>query len=332
MSGTKTLLHLAVPSDGALHEPSLMFLRSCGIGVLRTNLRRYTADIPALPGVTVMFQRGADITSKVEEGSADLGIVGLDRFLELRNEGTDAGIVIENLGFGHCEIVIGVPDSWIDVVSLADLAHLSVQFRTEGTDLRVATKYPRLVERFLLANGVSYFSLVQSSGTLEAAPAMGYADVIADVSSTGTTLRENRLKTIEGGSVLTSEACLICNKSALATDDGKLGSAKTLVDLIEAHLQSQEFYSITANMKAEAEEDIARYVLERTDISGLRGPTISKVYTQDGGGWYAVTVIVEKARLLSAVEQLRQIGGSTVTVSQPNYVFRSECRAHARLT
>ena len=332
MSETEALLNLAVPSDGALHEPSLLFLRSCGIGVLRTNLRRYTADIPALPGVTVLFQRGSDITSKVEEGSADMGIVGFDRFLELRSEDTNTDVVIESLGFGHCEVVIGVPDSWIDVVSLADLAHLSVQFRTEGTDLRVATKYPRLAGRFLLDNGVSYFSLVQSSGTLEAAPAMGYADVIADVSSSGATLRENRLKTIEGGSILTSEACLISNKSALATDDGKLSSAKTLVDLIEAHLQSQEFYSITANMKAEAEEEIAGYVLMHTDISGLRGPTISRVYTRDGEGWYAVTVIVEKERLLSAVEQLRRIGASGVTVSQPNYVFRSECRAHTRLT
>ena len=327
-----TVLRLAVPSDGALHEPTLIFLRSCGIGVLRTNLRKYTADIPALPGVTVMFQRSADITLKVEESSADLGVVGLDRFLEMRREGGKTNMVIENLGFGHCELALGVPDSWVDVTSLADLADLSMEFRDGGTDLRVATKYPRLVERFLLRNGVNYFSLVQSSGTLEAAPAMGYADVIADISSTGTTMRENRLKTVRGGSVLTSEACLISNGPVLAADEGKLSRAKALVELIEAHLHSQEFYSVTANMRGEAAEEVAGYLLKHSDISGLRGPTISKVYTQDGEGWYAVTVIVEKDRLLDAVERLRKLGGSSVTVSHPSYVFESECKAHTRLT
>ena len=326
------VLRLAVPSDGALHEPSLMFLRACGIGVLRTNLRRYTADIPALDGVTVLFQRAADITPKIEEGSADLGIVGLDRFTEMRREGGDANIVIDTLGFGHCELVIGVPDSWVDVTSMADLSDLSMEFREEGTDLRIATKSPRLVERFLLDNAVNYFSLVQSSGTLEAAPAVGYADIIADISSTGTTIRENRLKTIRGGSIMTSEACLVGNRRQLASDDGKLGLAKVLVELIEAHLHSLEYYSITANMKGEAEEEVAGYVLGHKEISGLRGPSITKVYTEDDQGWYAVTVVVEKERLVEAVEHLRQLGGSSVTVSQPHYVFQSVCQAHSRLT
>ena len=325
-------LRLAIPSDGALYESTLTFLRGCGIGVVRSNPRRYTAGIPALPGVTVLFQRTADITRKVEEGSADMGAVGLDRFLEQRQEGGDSRVVIDGLGYGHCELVLGVPDSWVDVVSVGDLADLSVQFREEGRDLQVATKFPRLVERFLLRNGVNYFALVETSGTLEVAPTMGYADLIADISSTGTTMRENRLKTIRGGSILASETCLIGNQASLAADETKLGSAKALLELVEAHLHSQDLYSVTANMRGEAPEDVARYVLEHTEISGLRGPTISKVYTRDGGGSYAVTVLVEKARLLEAVDRLRQIGGRSVTVSQPNYVFGSECEAHARLT
>ena len=326
------MLRLAVPSDGPLHEPALLFLRSCGIGVLRTNLRRYTAEIPAVPGVTVHFQRGADIAPKVEEGSADMGIVGQDRFLETRREGGNAASVIDNLGFGHSELVIGVPDSWVDVTSVADLADLSLEFREQGRDLRIATKYPRLVERFLLSSGVGFFSMVPSTGTLEASPAMGHADIIADISSTGTTMRENRLKTVRGGSIMTSEASLICNRALLAADDSKLELAKALVERIEAHLEAQEFYSVTVNMRGEVAEEVAGYVLGHGDISGLRGPSISKVYTRDGEGWYAVTVIVEKGKLLEAVDRFRQIGGSSVTVSQPNYVFHSECKAVARLT
>ena len=206
-----------------------------------------------------------------------------------------------------------------------------MEFRSQGRDLRIATKFPRLVERFLLKNGVNFFSLVHSSGTLEAAPVMGFADIIADISSSGTTMRENRLKQIHGGSILRSEACLIANRKLLAGDAFKLGVAKNLVDLIEARLQSQDFYSITANIRGESAETVAEYVFEHPEISGLRGPTIAKVYTQDGEGWYAITLIVEKDKLLSAVELLREIGGDTVSVSQPDYVFKSACSAHARL-
>lgn len=241
-------------------------------------------------------------------------------------------VVIEGLGFGHCELVIGVPDSWVDVNSMADLADLSLEFREEGRDLRVATKSPRLVEPFLLSNGINYFSLAQSSGTLEAAPAIGYADIIVDIAETGATMRENRLKPIRRGTVLTSEACLIGNRRLLGLDKGKLDRAKALVELIEAHRQSQELYSITANMKGETPEEVASYVLGHAHISGLRGPTISRVYTQDGQGWYAVTVIVERDKLLAVVDHLRRLGGGSVTVSQPSYVFHSECSAIARLT
>ncbi len=325
-------LRLAVPSDGALHEPTLAFLRACGVGVLRPNKRRYTANMPALPGVTVLFQRGADITGKVEEGNADMGVVGIDRFLEMRRHVGAAKIVIDELGFGRCELVIAVPDAWIDVTSVADLADLSMELREQGRDLRVATKSPRLVERFLLSNGVNYFSIVHSSGTIEAAPAMGFADVIADVTETGVTMRENRLKTIKGGTLIASEACLIGNSASIGSDEDRLGLATSLVEMIEAYLQSREMYSITANMKGETPEDVASCVLEHPDISGLMGPTISKVYTNDGQGWYAVTVVVERGKLLAAVDRLRQIGGSSVTVSQPNYVFRAERNAVSRLT
>ena len=141
----------------------------------------------------------------------------------------------------------------------------------------------------------------------------------------------NRLKTVHGGSVLSSEACLISNRKLLAEDKIKLQRARSLVEMIEGYQASREYYSVTANMKGETPEDVASYILNHTEISGLRGPTISKVYSSDGEGWYAVTVIVEKDRLLDAVEHLRQIGGSSVTVSHPNYVFHSETKAHARL-
>lgn len=239
MMDKRKTLRLAVPSNGALHKASLSFLDSCGIGVLRANQRKYTADIPSLPGVTVLFQRSADITLRVEEGSADMGIVGMDRVLELRPENGDTSIALESLGFGHCDLVIGVPDSWVDVTSLADLSDLSMEFRDSGKDLRIATKYPRLLSRYLLNNGVNYFSLAKSSGTLEAAPAMGYADIIGDISASGTTIRENHLKTIKGGFAFKSEACLISNRRLISEDEDKQETSKSLVESMETYLQSQ---------------------------------------------------------------------------------------------
>ncbi len=122
--GAKSALRLVLPSDGDLYESSLGFLRACGLDVVRPSTRRYTARIPALADVEVLFQRTADITQKVEEGSADLGITGLDRFLEYRNDERRVIALIDDLQYGRCEFVLAVPNSWLDVTSVADLADL----------------------------------------------------------------------------------------------------------------------------------------------------------------------------------------------------------------
>ena len=236
MTGSNTKLRLIVPSDGSLHEDSLTFLQSCGLDVLRSNARQYTAEVPSLPGVQVLFQRAADIPSKVDEGSADLGIVGLDRFHESHREGSAALVVVEDLAFGGANLVIAVPEAWVDVTAMADLADLSVEFRQSGRELRVATKYASLVGRFLHRHGVYYFTLVQSSGALEAAPAIGFADIICDISATGATLRANGLKTLEDGTVFSSQACFIASRETLGADADRLGLARVILERVETRL------------------------------------------------------------------------------------------------
>ena len=324
-------LRLALPSSGALRDPCMAFMRACGLSVSRANSRRYIAEVRSVPGVTVMFQRGSDITAKIDEGTVDLGIVGEDQFLENRREDGDSRVVIDGLGFGRSNLVLAVPDSWVDVTSMADLAEISVEFRDSGQDLRVATKYPRLIQRHLLAHGVNYFSLVQSSGTLEAAPAMGFTDIIGDITETGSTMRENRLKQIDGGTAISSNACVISRKMDPDTDRARLATARLLLEMMEAHLGARTFVRVTANMKGETAEEVAEYVLRHSDISGLQGPTISRVFTPNGAGWFAVTVIIEENRLLSAVDTLRQIGGTSVTVDKPSYVFQSRSTSYSRL-
>ena len=260
-----------------------------------------------------------------------MGIVGLDRFLELRREGGGAVLVMGDLGFGQCELVMAVPDSWVDVTSVADLADLSAEFREQGRDLRIATKYPRLVERFMYKKGVNYFTIVQASGTLEAAPAAGFADLIADISSSGITLKENRLKTLEDGAVLSSQACLIGNRELLAQDGSKLEQARIFLERIEGHMRALEFYRITANIPGDSPDAVASRLRSREELGGLHGPTIAPVYSTDDESWFSVTVVVHKNELLKAVDHIREVGGVSITVFQPDYIFQKECRAHARL-
>jgi ATP phosphoribosyltransferase len=284
-----------------------------------------------MPNTTVLFQRAGDIPARIEEGSADLGITGLDRYLESNIGSGESTLVVSDLGFSKCNLVMAVPDSWIDVISMADLADVSIDMHEKGTDLRVATKFPNLVQRHLFLNGVNYFSLIQSSGTLEAAPIMGFADIISDISSSGTTLRENRLKTIESGLLLSSQACLIGNKSSLSNSDELEFDVKYLLEHIEGYIRSKEFFLVTANIKGDSAEDIADKVLKNEKLSGLRGPTIAKVHTRDGDSWYAVTIVIPKGNLMEVVGYLRETGGSSVTVNQAHYVFQKECFAYNSL-
>ena len=324
-------LRIAIPSDGEMFEPTQRFLESCGLPVVRPSPRRYTASIPAVPGVEVVFQRTADITSKVDEGNADLGIVGLDQYHEHRLEDGDSLLIMPGLGFGRCELVMAVPDAWVDVTAMADLADLSVEFRESGRELRVATKYPRLVQRFLFRHGLNYFTLVQVSGTLEAAPAMGYADLIADISASGVTLRENRLKQLDDGAILASEGGIIGNRRLLKAHPEKLEATRELVERVEAHQNAASYFRVTANVQGESEEAVAADVMERPEAEGLQGPTVARVFSPDGRPWYAITLFVHKDSLGIVVDHFRAIGGTSVTVSEASYVFHQESRAYRRL-
>ena len=324
-------LRLVLPSDGDLHEPTLNFLRDCGLGVRRPSARRYTSHVPAVPGVEVLFQRTADITQKVEEGSAELGITGLDRLLEYRNNEQRVVSLIEDLGYGRCDFVLAVPASWMDVTSVDDLADLALEFHEKGKHLRIATKYPRLLRRHLFGRGINYFTLVAASGTLEAAPAAGYADLIADITATGATLRENRLKTLEGGTILSSQACVIGNLVSLTASREPLRLARHLLEMMEAHLQAEPYYRLTSNVKGASPEAVSATILARPQVAGLRGPTVARVYNVAEEDWYSVSLLVRKDQLMEAVDHLRDCGGVDIAASQVSYLFKGQSPAFKRL-
>ena len=327
----EALLRVALPSDGAMYEPTLQFLAACGMAVNQPNKRRYAGVIPAIPGARVVFQRARDITPRVEAANADVGFVGFDDYQERRIEGGETTLVMSGLGYGRCELVVAVPEAWVDVESMADLADLSVEFQESGRELRIATKSPRLAPRFLFRHGVNYFSLPQVSGALEAAPSMGYADLIVDVTATGSTLRENRLKRLRDGTVIESEGCFIANRRSLAQNPAALETVRQLIERIEARRQADDLLRVTSNIEGSSEEAVAARVLERGEAAGLQGPTVSRVYSQSAGNWYSVTVFVRKEQVAPVVDYFRAIGGTSVSVSGVSYVFGAESESYRAL-
>ena len=324
-------MRIALPSDGELYDSTIAFMRACGLTVSRPNSRRYTGTVPTIPGVEVLFQRTADVTQKVEEGSAELGVTGLDRVFEYRNDEARAAVLIEDLEYGRCEFVMAVPDSWMDVTSLSDLADLALEFRQEGKQLRIATKYPRLLRGYLYERGINYFTLIPASGAMEAAPAAGYADLIADLTASGATLRENQLKQLDEGTILASQACLIANPVLLSVSREALALARSIVELMEGHLRAEPYYRLTANVRAASAEEVSSTVLARPDLAGLRGPTVARVYNIEEQDWFNVSLLIKKGQLLEAVDHLRNCGAIDVAASQLSYLFDGHSEAYENL-
>lgn len=324
-------LRLAIPSSGALFEDAQKFLSSCGLGVSRDNPRRYTGSISTLPDVEVLFQRQSDITTEVDGGSADLGIVGLDRFLESRLENGDTRQIGDGAGFGQSQLVIAVPDSWADITTVDDLGELALEYREKGKDLRIATKYGRLVKRFLDERSIYYVSLVPSSGSLEAAPIMGYADLIADITASGVTLRENQLRPLIDGVVISSQAIVIGNVRLLSEDAEKMALTRELLERIEAARRSRRYQRVSLNLTAESMEDAAAKVLKREDLAGIDGPSVSRVFSSRPGDWFNVQVVIQRTETLKAVDYFRSLGGTAITVNDASYVFRKECESYVQL-
>jgi ATP phosphoribosyltransferase len=319
-----SLLRLGLPSKG-WEEDTQRFLGQCGLRIDRSNPRQYRARMRGLPTgpAEVVFQRATDIFDEVNAGSVDLGITGFDIVAEHRSEEDEVVVVYGELGFRRCSLVLAVPEGWVDVTSVSDLAEVAVELRSAGRELRVATKYTNLTRQFLFDRGITYFTLVEVSGAIEAAPALETADLICDLTSSGVTLRENRLKPITGGTVVESQACLIGNRRELQADPERLEATRALLELMEAYLRSRQQVSITANIPGESAEDVARRVLASGGVVGLRGPTIARVFPQEPADdeWFALTVVVSEDVLLPTVEALRRAGAGEISATQVRYVF-----------
>lgn len=329
------LLTFALPSKGAIAEPTISFLRDCGLKVEKPNQRQYTGVIPAIPSLSVLFQRVTDVLYKVADGTAQIGITGFDVVNE--NPHSNLVVVHKELGFGHCSLVVAVPETWVDVEGMADLLDVVLDFREQKQrNIRIATKYPLLARQFLHNHGIHHFTLVKAEGAIEAAPTLGYADLIIDLTQTGTTLRENHLKILSDGIIIESQACLIGNREALRRNPEILNTLRILIEYIDAAQQGRGFFQLVANIQGATAEQVAQKVASNPITRGLQGPTISPIYGDNtmsivGNHWFTVTIIVANANLLPAMEHIRAIGGSQTIVSPVRYIFLEKSPIFQRL-
>ena len=323
-------LRFGVPRKGAWEDQALTFLDDCGLRIRRTSDRQLTATVSGMAGISVVLQRSEDVLRQVIDGKIDVGITGLDQLSEVRGEGDDVVMLHDALGFSAGDMVAAVPTSWVDVSTIADLSEVALTMRERGEPLRVATSFPNLAKRFFYESGITHFTFVELKGGVEAAPGIGFADVIVDVTTTGTSLRENYLKVLRNGLVMRFQACLIGNRRALADSAFKREQVRRILELVEARLRAQLFYSITANLKAASENEVAAALVKSPATRGRRGPTVARVYSNEPSAsseaWFAATVIAEAAELQEAIDHLRSVGGSGISVVPVRYLFdeRSE--------
>ena len=318
---SKQDIRLSLPSKGRLETDSLNFLAAAGLRIFKPNPRQYQAEVPAFPGLSVIFQRPSDIVVSVRQGSVDFGITGMDVIEEKRGANGDILIMHEALGFGACALTLAVPEAW---KSVQDIPSLKEFANSLERPLRVATKFPVLTERFLSNHRISH-TLIAAEGTLETAPTIGYADIIADLVSSGQTLQDNRLRPLPDGVIQRSQAALIANRKILQTRPDALEMGRRLLEYIEAHLRAEGNLLVTANIRGDSPAAIAQKMFTQKVVGGLQGPTISPVIVRDAtSNWYSATVVVRRDQLPQAITELRSIGGSGIIVSPVTYIFEEE--------
>jgi ATP phosphoribosyltransferase len=276
-------MRIAVPNKGRLHDPTLELLDRAGIGVENGADRQLYADTVD-PEITVLYARAADIPEYVADGAADAGITGLDQVRESAVDNVEERL---DLDFGKCRLVLAAPEDG-DITDPADLAGKTV-----------ATEFPNVTREYFANKSVNP-DIVEVTGATELTPHVEMADAIVDITSTGTTLRVNRLAVIDD--VLQSSVRLFVREDA--ADTGKVQQVETALESV-LQADGKRYLMLNAPEDSlDAVEDV---------IPGLGGPTVLDV---DEPGMVAVHAVVNERDVFEAVNDLKQEGASGILVTE----------------
>tara|TARA_B100001059_G_scaffold167572_1_gene167278 strand:+ start:391 stop:1068 length:678 start_codon:yes stop_codon:yes gene_type:complete len=208
------IITIGLPSKGRLKDKAVEFFEINSLKVLQNEKERnYFAAIKNKPNIKIIYLHAKEIIQRLGDGTLDVGISGLDLLNESEKNLQDTINIKKKLNFGGANLVVAVPDDWIDVQTIADLEEVAFDIRSKrNTRLRVATKYPNLTNKFLISKGVTQYKLISSLGATETYPFIGSSEIITDITSTGKTLEDNNLRVLKDGLILKSTACLFVAK------------------------------------------------------------------------------------------------------------------------
>lgn len=210
-------IRLGVPSKGRLMEQSFAWFAARGIHLRRTGSdREYAGRIEGAEDLSLVLLSAGEIPRDLAAGRIELGVTGSDLVTEKLPGWRSDVMAVAPMGFGHADLVLAVPACWQDVRNLDDFDAVARDFRAaHGHRLRIATKYHRLVRQFLAAQGVADYQLVDSQGATEGTVANRTAEAIADITSSGETLRANHLKILPDALIHASQATLFAGRASL---------------------------------------------------------------------------------------------------------------------
>ena len=280
---TEPVMRLAVPNKGRLHDPALDLLERAGLHVVDGAERKLFADTVD-PDVSILYARAADIPEYVADGAADLGITGLDQVREANVEGVESLLDLE---FGRCRIVLAAPEDG-QVTDPADLHG--------GT---VATEFPTITRQYFDSIGIEP-SILTVSGATELTPHVDMADAIVDITSTGRTLRMNRLA--EVAEILESSVHLIGHESIV--DREKVDHIQTA---FQAVLTAEGKRYLMLNAPQDRLDEI------REVIPGLGGPTVMDIAGDD---MVAVHAVVDERLVFETINDVKELGASGILVTE----------------
>ncbi len=308
-------LLVGVPSKGRLQENAHAFFARAGMTLVQPRGgREYRGTVPEVPGVEIVYLSAAEITSQLAQGGLHFGVTGEDLLREMIPDADKRVVLIDGLGFGHANVVVAVPQAWIDVRTMHDLDDVATAFHQKhDRRMRVATKYVHLTRVFFARHGISDYRIVESLGATEGAPATGAAELIVDITTTGATLAANGLKVLDDGIMLRSQANLVASLEA-KWGERERAAARALLDRVCAERQARTMREVRTRFP-QADAELVAEATGRFGVQApLGGPTSSGM----------LTLLCAPDRVHELAIFLREAGAETVMVASPEFVFSSE--------
>lgn len=306
-------LTLAIPSKGRLKEDCHAYFADAG-AVLKQAAggRGYRATLSGFPDIEVLLLSAGEIAVSLLAGDVHLGITGEDLLREAAPELQGRIHLVRPLGFGFANVVVAVPQYWIDVSTMADMDDVCAAFaHRHRRRLRIATKYTQLTRAFFARVGISDYRIVESAGATEGAPAAGTAEAIVDITTTGATLAANGLKTLEDGTILESQAQLAASLAA-EWDSAARTACEGLLARLNARARAKISQILRVRLNGQAEK-LLEHLSKIANATILSRPT-------DAGGEFAL--LVPRAKLMEAIAALRAQGcDAPATTQDTDYVF-----------